>query len=330
MTFARSARPGAAPPACRTSAAVSSSVGSGSVSSTPYSAIRSSSFVLGATGIDQVRQEHGVVRGRLSEAEGLCVVTDDGEFGGQALRRRALPRDDHLARPRCDREALDVGGDADATSDAREIALAPVHLLRLGGRTLRRRQRLVERVDAAEQRAELEPLEDLLELGAVGGLQDERRRIDAEVEVATHRREELLEARACSASSAIAFERAGESPEACSTTSSSEPYCAMSCPAVLSPIPGIPGMLSLVSPFRPMKSGICSGRIPYRASTRSGVYTWTSATPRGVIIRQTFSETSWNASRSVETTQVLSPASSASVASVAMTSSASHPSNSRF
>jgi hypothetical protein len=89
-------------------------------------------------------------------------------------------------------------------------------------------------------------------------------------------------------------------------------------------------MLSLVSPLRPMKSGIWSGRIPYRASTRSGVYTCTSATPRGVIIRQTFSDTSWNASRSVDTTHVFTPDSSALVASVAMTSSASQPSNSRF
>ena len=52
--------------------------------------------------------------------------------------------------------------------------------------------------------------------------------------------------------------------------------------------------------------------------------------PRGVIISETFSVTSWNASRSVETTHVLIPASSARVASVAMTSSASKPSNSRL
>ena len=33
------------------------------------------------------------------------------------------------------------------------------------------------------------------------------------------------------------FRRAGESSSACAITSSSEPYCAISCPAVLSPIP---------------------------------------------------------------------------------------------
>ena len=37
------------------------------------------------------------------------------------------------------------------------------------------------------------------------------------------------------------------------------------------PMPGTPGMLSDVSPLSPMKSGICAGVMPYRASTRSGV-----------------------------------------------------------
>ena len=59
-----------------------------------------------------------------------------------------------------------------------------------------------------------------------------------------------------------AFPRAGESSSACSITASSEPYCATSWPAVLSPIPGIPGTLSEVSPLSPMKSGTCSGLIP--------------------------------------------------------------------
>ena len=68
--------------------------------------------------------------------------------------------------------------------------------------------------------------------------------------------------RAWSANSVTFFARAGESSDACSITDSSEPYCAISCPAVLSPMPGMPGMLSLVSPLSPMKSGICSGRMP--------------------------------------------------------------------
>ncbi len=46
------------------------------------------------------------------------------------------------------------------------------------------------------------------------------------------------------------------------STSSSVPNRCRRSAAVLSPIPGTPGMLSLVSPFRPMKSGISSGGMP--------------------------------------------------------------------
>ena len=46
------------------------------------------------------------------------------------------------------------------------------------------------------------------------------------------------------------------------STVSSEPKRWSSSAAVLSPIPGTPGMLSLVSPLRPMKSGTSSGGIP--------------------------------------------------------------------
>ena len=46
------------------------------------------------------------------------------------------------------------------------------------------------------------------------------------------------------------------------STSSSDPNRCSRSAAVLSPIPGTPGMLSLVSPFRPMKSGTSSGGIP--------------------------------------------------------------------
>ena len=48
----------------------------------------------------------------------------------------------------------------------------------------------------------------------------------------------------------------------CASTSSSVPKRLSRSAAVLSPIPGTPGMLSLVSPLRPMKSGISSGGIP--------------------------------------------------------------------
>jgi hypothetical protein len=54
-------------------------------------------------------------------------------------------------------------------------------------------------------------------------------------------------------------------PEISSTlasTSSSVPKRCSSSAAVLSPIPGTPGMLSDVSPLSPMKSGTSSGGIP--------------------------------------------------------------------
>ncbi len=56
--------------------------------------------------------------------------------------------------------------------------------------------------------------------------------------------------------------RAGDSSDACSITDSTDPYWEISWPAVLSPMPGTPGMLSEVSPLSPMKSGTCSGVTP--------------------------------------------------------------------
>ena len=107
---------------------------------------------------------------------------------------------------------------------------------------------------------------------------------------------------------------------------STDPNWIRSSAAVFSPIPGTPSMLSEVSPLSAMKSGICSGLMPYRWRMRSGVYTTTSATPRGVIMMLTWSEASWKASRSVETTHTLCPACSNCADSVPITSSASIPS----
>ena len=62
-------------------------------------------------------------------------------------------------------------------------------------------------------------------------------------------------------------------------------------------------MLSLVSPFSPMKSGISSGGMPYRSTTPSRSYTRVSVIPREVVmIRTAPSSTSWYASRSPVTT----------------------------
>ena len=76
-----------------------------------------------------------------------------------------------------------------------QLALPPGHRLRLRDHPLRSRQRLVERVDPAQEPAELEAAEDLLQLRAVGRAGDEVARVDAELEVAAHRREQLRRAR---------------------------------------------------------------------------------------------------------------------------------------
>ena len=192
-----------------------------------------------------------------STPQRLRVVRDE-----LALEPLGPRRDDDLLagrRPRSGRSS--AATPSGPRRERRSQLLAPGHLD--AGRDERRRgrERLVELVDAVQQVAELEAPEHLLQLRAVRRREHDLRRVEVELEVAPHRRE-LLRGRACSACSRIDFERAGDSSSTCSITSSSEPYCAISWPAVLSPIPGTPGMLSEVSPFRPMKSGTCSGLIP--------------------------------------------------------------------
>ena len=71
---------------------------------------------------------------------------------------------------------------------------------------------------------------------------------------------EILASSACSVRFSFRF-----APEILSTlasTSSSDPYSWSSCAAVLSPIPGTPGMLSEVSPLSPIRSVTSSGGTP--------------------------------------------------------------------
>ena len=92
-----------------------------------------------------------------------------------------------------------MAGKADQTLVLSQHKLLPGGLSpgdRLGLRARGRGgQRLVERVDPAQQPAELEPAEDLLQRGAVGRRRDERRGVDVERQVSTHRREQLRVAR---------------------------------------------------------------------------------------------------------------------------------------
>ena len=95
--------------------------------------------------------------------------------------------------------------------------------------------------------------------------------------------------------------------------------------AVFSPTPGMLGRLSLGSPRSAAKSGYWAGVSPYVAISTSGVKRVVSLTPRPVFSTVTESLISWNASRSPVTMTTSMPLASASVASVAMTSSASYP-----
>src|SRR5215831_2600800 len=89
------------------------------------------------------------------------------------------------------RDPAVVGREADETVELRKLALPPEHGLRLCLRTLRGRQRLVERLDPPEQGTELEASEDLLQPRAIRRSQDERVRIDVELEIAPHGRKHL-------------------------------------------------------------------------------------------------------------------------------------------
>ena len=209
-----------------------------------------------------------VVGRRSTEAQRLRVVCGDSavpqeprcDLGRPLRRRRRRPG---RARPRADRpssatptSSLSWPNTSSSGAPSRQATVSP------STSTLGRRQRLVQRVDTAEQAAELEAPEDLLERRTVG-----RRGRRASVGSTSSGRSRRIvastfDARAWSACSRIDLPRAGESSSACAMTSSSEPYWATSWPAVLSPIPGIPGMLSEVSPLRPMKSGTWSGRTP--------------------------------------------------------------------
>ena len=99
-------------------------------------------------------------------------------------------RDHHLVARR-DREPPVGDAEADPPGAALERALAPGNLDGVGRPGCGGRQRLIEGVDPAEQRPELEAAEDLLQLRPVGRREGEPGWIPVEVEVAAHRRELL-------------------------------------------------------------------------------------------------------------------------------------------
>jgi hypothetical protein len=93
-----------------------------------------------------------------------------------------------------------------------------------------------------------------------GGCEDELGRVAVDVEVAPHRRELLRDARLLGVLGMFLRARRRELV-ACSITSSSEPYCAISWPRSCRRCPGRRDVVE-VSPFSPMKSATCSGVTP--------------------------------------------------------------------
>ncbi len=142
----------------------------------------------GAPRLDEVRHEQRVVD-RLETCP-LGVVDDDlhvAETGGELGIPAA--HDDRLSLPGRG-EAVGLDLDRHPAGGGRELPLGPGDV---DARDLGRgsRQGLVELVHAAQEVAELEAAEDLLELRAVRRREHERCRVDVEREVAAHRRELL-------------------------------------------------------------------------------------------------------------------------------------------
>ena len=160
-----------------------------------------------------------------------------------------------------DRDAIPVGGEADRMAQVGQLPLPPRHGDALGDEPLGGRHRLVELVDAAEQRPELEAAEHLLQLGTIGWSQHERRRVEVEIEVAPHRCELLRDARLVGVLGDVLPARRRELLGVRDHLLE-RAVLGDQLAAVLSPIPGTPGMLSEVSPLSPMKSGTWSGRTP--------------------------------------------------------------------
>ena len=215
-------------------------------------------WIVRAPGLDQVGHQERVVDD--VQAPRLGVVGDErgvAEAGSVLRRPRA---DEQLLAFACEREAAVLERQGRFSSHLRQLPLAPRHVDALD-LDRRGRERLVDHVHALEQVPELEPPEDLLQLRAVGWGEHEAGGIDVELEVAAHRGELLRVAcllgmlaqrlRATRRELVHVLEHALE-----------RAVLRHELAAVLSPIPGTPGMLSEVSPFRPMKSGTCSGVTP--------------------------------------------------------------------
>ena len=243
--------------------------------------------VAAARGVEQVGGDLGVP-GQVGRdlAERLRVVRDHGAV---ARRRDQLGRVGDLAGERV--RPAGVGAEAPAARARQQLALghlgrgrdqrqlgagqarevgrgALAHRDGAGGLGLRARDRgrlgRVERLlEPAQRVAQLEVAEDRAQPRAVALARQLGRRgrgrpgRRAPSSPAAWR---CARPRRTRSGSACAWRR--RSGRRSRARSSSEPKRCSSSAAVLSPMPGTPGMLSDVSPLRPMKSGTSSGGIP--------------------------------------------------------------------
>ena len=113
-----------------------------------------------------------------------------------------------------------------------------------------------------------------------------------------------------------------------SYNASIEPYRPTRAMAVFSPTPLTPGMLSLASPMRALRSIMWMGSKPYSSRKASGVMSLVVVRPMRVDTSFTvvWSVTSWRESLSPVTTMVSHPAAVSLAAMVPIRSSASQPS----
>ena len=125
----------------------------------------------------------------------------------------------------------------------------------------RGRHRNVELVHATQQVPELEAPEHLLQLRAVGRLEHELGHVAVELEIAPHRRQLLGLPRLVGVLGDVLAARRRQLVRVLDHLLE-RAVLRDQLPGGLVADPGTPGMLSEVSPLRPMKSGTCSGRIP--------------------------------------------------------------------
>ena len=147
--------------------------------------------VLGAAGLDQVGRDQRVVGRAHRQARQRLEVVRDEVGVAEPGRRAFVPGPDDDAVLLREREAAVRDREARAAAHLRQLALAPRNDGAGDRHRHGRRDRVLEVVDPVQQRAELVTAEHLAQLRAVGRLEHDLRRVEVEIEVASHRRQLL-------------------------------------------------------------------------------------------------------------------------------------------